>query len=71
LLLLVPFAVLVGKGNLSQKMIVFLCYLVPTFALILYGREGNILLLIVTVVMMFILYARLRNPVIDGTARAA
>jgi hypothetical protein len=71
LLLLVPLAVLVGKTNPGQIAILILCYLVPTFALIFYGREGNISLLIVTVVMMFILYARLKNPVIDGTAHAA
>jgi hypothetical protein len=71
LLLLVPFAVLIGRGNLGQKVIVILCYLIPTFALILYGREGNISLMIVSVVMMFLLYARVKNPVIDGTAHAA
>jgi hypothetical protein len=71
LLLLVPFAVLVGKPNPGQIAIVILCYLVPTIALIFYGREGNISLLIVTVVMLSLLYARLKNPVIDGTAHAA
>lgn len=71
LLLLVPFAVLIGKGNLEQKVVVILCYLAPTFALILYGRDGNISLMIVSVVIMFLLYARVKNPVIDETAHAA
>jgi hypothetical protein len=71
LLLLVPFAVLVGKPSLGPIVVVILCYLIPTFALILYEREGNISLLIVSVVIMFLLFARVRNPVIDGTAHAA
>jgi len=73
LLLLVPFAVLIHKSNLLQKIIVILCYLVPTFAIILYGRNGNISLMIVSIVMMSILYiyGRVNNPVIDFTAHAA
>jgi hypothetical protein len=71
LLLLIPLAVLIGKGNLGQKIIVTLCYLIPTFALILYGRDGNISLIFVSTVMMFLLYTHVKNPVIDGTARAA
>jgi hypothetical protein len=71
LLLLVPFAVLIGKTKLGQIVIVILCYLIPTFALILYGRDGNISLIVVSIVMTILLYARLKNPVIDGTARAA
>jgi hypothetical protein len=71
LLLLIPFAVLISKGTLGQKIIVIACYLVPTFALILYGRNGNISLILVSIVMMVLLYTRMKNPVIDGTARAA
>jgi alpha-1,2-mannosyltransferase len=73
LLLLVPFAVLIRKGNLLQKIIVLLCYLFPTFAIILYGRDGNISLIIVSIVMMFLLYiyTRVKNSVIDFTAHAA
>ncbi len=73
LLLLVPFAVLIRKGNLLQKIIVLLCYLFPTFAIILYGRNGNISLIIVSIVMMFLLYiyTRVKNSVIDFTAHAA
>jgi hypothetical protein len=73
LLLLVPFAVLLSKGNLAQKSIVILCYLVPTFALIVYGRDGNIALIIVSIVMMLLLYiyVRAKNSVIDEMAQAA
>lgn len=61
LLLLVPFAVLIHKSNLMQKVIVILCYLVPTFAIILYGRDGNISLTVVSVVMTFLVYLRMKN----------
>ncbi len=71
LLLLVPFAVLIRKGNLLQKVIVLLCYLIPTFAIILYERNGNISLIIVSVVIAFLVYTRAENPVIDFTAHAA
>ncbi len=71
LLLLVPFAVLISKSTRVQKIIVLLCYLVPTFALIVYGRNGNISLVMVSIVMMFLLYAHAKNRVIDFTAHEA
>jgi glycosyl transferase family 87 len=74
LLLLVPFAVLVPKSNLLQKIVVLLCYLIPTFALIIYGRNGNLSLIVVSVVMIVLLYTRVlrtKIPVIDSTAHAA
>jgi len=73
LLLLVPFAVLIRKSNLLQKVIVILCYLVPTFAIILYGRNGNISLIVVSIILMLLLYihTRVKIPVIDFTAHAA
>ena len=55
LLLLVPFAVLIVQGDLIEKLIVILCYLLPSFALILYGRNGNISLIIVSIVMIVLL----------------
>ncbi len=58
LLLLVPFAVLMNNSALLEKIIVLLCYLVPTFALLLYGREGNISLIVVSIVMLILFYAR-------------
>jgi hypothetical protein len=78
LLLLVPFAVLVhAKGSLLEKIVVLICYLVPTFAIILYGRDGNISLILVTVVMTILLYLymlrmlRIKNSLIDFTEPAA
>ena len=59
LLLLVPFAELARKGYLVEKIIVFVCYLVPTYALLLYGREGNLSLLIVSLVLLILLCARM------------
>jgi hypothetical protein len=71
LLLLVPFAVLINQGNLMQKVVVILCYLVPTSALILYGRNGNLSLMIVSVVLLILCFTRRKNPLIDFTAQAA
>jgi hypothetical protein len=58
LLLLVPFAVLVARGNLVKRIIVLLCYLVPTFALVFYGRNGNIALIIASIVVLVLLLTR-------------
>jgi hypothetical protein len=62
LLLLVPFAVSVNNSSLLQKITVLLCYLLPTFALLLYGRAGNISLIVVAIVMLVFLYARTHAP---------
>jgi hypothetical protein len=59
LLLLVPFVVLISRGNLVEKIVVILCYLLPTFALVLYGREGNISLILISVVMLSLLSVQL------------
>jgi hypothetical protein len=74
LLLLVPFAVLPKQGNLVQIIVVLICYFIPSFALLLLGRAGNISLILVTIVLMVLLYIdilRMKNSVIDFTARAA
>ncbi len=74
ILLLVPFAALINRGNLIQKISVGLCYLAPTFLILFYGRAGNISLLLATLVMAALLYLcirRPRKPVIDFTAPAA
>lgn len=55
LLLLVPFAVLTHRGNLFQRIAVLLCYAVPTTALIQYGRDGNISLILVSFVILTLL----------------
>ena len=77
LLLLVPYTLLFSKSNLVQKIIVLFCYLAPTFALILYGRPGNISLILVTIVLTALLYVHMfrmlhaQKSVIDSTAPAA
>jgi|SRR5688572_5944580 len=59
LLLLVPFAVLMSmESNLFRRMIVILCYLIPTIAIVLYGREGNISLLLVNILIIILLYSK-------------
>ena len=77
LLLLVPFAVLAKPVHLLQIIIVLICYFVPTFALLLLGRAGNISLIVVTIVLTALLYRqtlralRMKNFVIDDTSHAA
>ncbi len=61
LMLLVPFAVLIHKSRLVEKIIVLICYLIPTFALIQYGRSGNMSLIIAAFVMFILLFVRARN----------
>jgi hypothetical protein len=71
LLLLVPLAVFVIQSNRVEKIILLVCYLLPTFALLIYGRAGNISLLLVSVVILGLLYIRAHKPVIDFHRRAA
>ena len=70
ILLLVPFAVLIKHGNLLQKVIVLICYLVPTFAIALLGRAGNISLIAVTIIIAALLYLR-TNSKVDVPALAS
>lgn len=71
LLLLIPLAVLVPLGNVVEKTILLLCYLFPTLALLLYGRDGNISLILVSMVMLILVYRRAGKPIIDFSRRAA
>ena len=74
LLLLVPFAILLSYVNVIQKVSVLVCYLLPTFALLLLGRDGNIVLILVTLVLAFLLYMHVRpvrKSVIDFPASEA
>ena len=77
LLLLIPFAVLAKQGGLLQIIIILICYFVPSFALLLLGRAGNISLILVTIVLTALLYwqtlraLRMKNFVIDDTSHAA
>jgi hypothetical protein len=77
LLLLVPFTVLVKPVNLLQIIIVLICYFIPSFALLLLGRAGNISLILVTIALTLLLYwqalraLRMKNFVIDDSSHAA
>jgi hypothetical protein len=52
-------------------MTVVVCYLVPTIALLLFGRLGNISLTAATLVLSALLYVRVQKPVIDSAASVA
>jgi hypothetical protein len=69
-LLLIPFAVLIRDGNILQKIIVSICYLVPTFTIAFFGRAGNISLIAVTMVIVALLYLR-TNSKVDVPALAS
>jgi hypothetical protein len=71
LLLLIPFAILGSQSSLIEKIVIVICYLVPTLALLLFGRSGNIALLPVTLVMAVLFSLRAPQPVIDVPAPAA
>jgi hypothetical protein len=64
IVLLIPFALLVsGKSGLVEKLIVILCYLAPTIAILLYDRAGNISLLIVTLILTVLIFLRAKSQV--------
>ena len=64
IILLIPFAVLLsGNSGPVQKIIVIICYLVPTFAILLYDRAGNISLLIVTIILTVLIFLRAKSQV--------
>jgi hypothetical protein len=62
ILLLVPFAIL-ASGNLIEKIAVLACHLVPTFALLFFGRLGNITLLAAAVTLTVFLFLRAKSQV--------
>jgi hypothetical protein len=61
ILLLVPFAVLAMTGNIIHKVLLSLCYLIPTFAITLYERDGNISLILATIVITLLLFLRAKG----------
>lgn len=71
ILLLVPFAVLARMDGITQKIVVIVCYLLPTFAILSLGRDGNSSLLVVTVLLASLLYISARNLQVDVPARAS
>jgi hypothetical protein len=72
ILLLVPFAVLINSNkDFIYRIVVIICYLVPTFAIALLGRAGNISLIIVTILIAFLLYFCVKESSIDVPAYAS
>ena len=63
ILLLVPFAILVNSTGVTPKLVAVFSYLIPSFAIIMYGRNGNISLNAVTIIITFVLYLRIRSQV--------
>jgi hypothetical protein len=70
ILLLVPFAVLGAFGNI-HKIVVALCHLIPSLAIVVHGRDGNITLNMVTILLTFGLYLRAKRIGIDVPASAS
>src|SRR5258706_994772 len=63
ILLLIPIAILLRDSSLTRKMILSICYLLPTLALGRYGRAGNIALLIVTLILAVLIFLRAKSQV--------
>ena len=70
-LLIILFAVLLDFSSIIDKIILALGYLIPSLAILVYGRAGNITLNIVTIVLTFLLYWRVRRTGIDEPASAS
>ncbi|NWG33675.1 MAG: DUF2029 domain-containing protein [Chloroflexi bacterium] len=64
ILLLVPFAAL-GASSRMDKIVAAFCYLVPSLAIIVYGRGGNLTLNMATLLLMFVFSLRVRRIGID------
>ena len=69
ILLLVPFAIL-AAGSLVDKLMVLACHLVPTLALALLGRAGNITLLAAAILLTVLIFFRDKSQV-DANPLAA
>ena len=63
ILLLIPFAVLVNMHGIALKIIVALSYLIPTFSIIMYRREGNISLNAATILIAFVVFMHAKAQV--------
>jgi hypothetical protein len=71
LLLLVPFAVLFRSNPWTVNVVILFCYLVPSFAILVYGRNGNLSLAAAALLMLIVLYASAKKVVIDFPVRTA
>ena len=72
MLLLIPFAVLMNSSkDLINRILVIACFLTPTFAIALLGRNGNSSLILVTILIAILLYFRMKESNIDVPAYAS
>jgi hypothetical protein len=72
ILLLVPFAILINSSrDFINHIFLIACYIVPTVVIASWGRAGNISLIIVTILIAFLLYLRVKESSIDVPAHAA
>jgi len=61
ILLLIPFAFLIeNRINKFTGIVVILCFLIPYFAIGMYGRAGNISLILITLLITIIFYSQIR-----------
>jgi hypothetical protein len=63
-LLLVPFAILViSKNGMMDRIILALCYFIPLVFIGLFGRAGNVSLLVSTVMISILVYLQIKSLV--------
>jgi hypothetical protein len=63
ILLLSPFAFLLQGKSLIQKIVVGVCYLVPSLLIVIYGRAGNISLLIAALILTMMAFLLAKRQV--------
>ena len=63
ILLLIPFAVLINSAGFVTKIAAILSYLLPSFAIIIYGRTGNISLNAATLLIAFVVFIHIKSQV--------
>lgn len=70
ILLLIPFAVLFNqKNDWRSKIVLGLCYLAPYLAIGIYGRDGNIALMVITLILSLLFSLKLQS--IDDSVTTA
>jgi hypothetical protein len=63
ILLLAPFAFLLEEKNMVRRVIVGICYLVPSLLIVMYGRAGNLSLLVAALMLAMLVFLRAKHPV--------
>ncbi len=68
ILLLIPFAMIFDQiKGWAVKIVLGLCYLAPYFAIGLYGRNGNISLIIITLILSVLFYLKVQSIDVPAT----